>query len=96
MSTCYLLYTWYAIEWQALEIYCKENVKASSPHLYVCFKSPSDRNDFYQQLLQQKGSVMFRVSCSVILLSECQLRLLPLFMLKGLQSQNRCLTDVKL
>jgi len=30
-------------------------VKVSSPHLYVCFKSPADRNDFYQLLLQQKG-----------------------------------------
>jgi len=50
------------LEFQALEIYCKENVKVSSPHLYVCFKSPADRNDFYQQLLQQKGSIMFCIA----------------------------------
>jgi len=44
---------------QGLEIYCKENVKSSIRHLFVCFKSPADRSDFYQQLLQQKGSMIF-------------------------------------
>jgi len=61
-----MLNTRTTVECQGLEIYCKENVKASRPHLYLCFKSPADRNDFYQQLLQQKGTPVFHTTVAVL------------------------------
>lgn len=77
-----MLNTECTVEWQALEIYCKENVKASRPHLYVCFKSPADRNDFYQLLLQQKGTVMFRTT-AVLLSSKYRLKYFTIAKARG-------------